>query len=212
MKQIYLIHLTIIFLLLLVIYGSAQQTQEEQEQPSQTFFYGTHTITFAHDMVKIDGENGTVVDTGDLSFPPSEIVDVAEANGSKGVLLSHSLNGAVGKTEFITTVLSQSTLPVGVSGEFEGINITYVATVNGTHGTYDIYYIGDKLISPNEPTLMKINGHSFLFTIKQNTLEIFEVKAIDETVGDALMVELILGILVGGLIAWTYQSGRTLLS
>ena len=210
--QIYLIHLVIIFILLLVIYGSAQQTQEEQEQPSQTFFYATHSIFLSQNMVKIDGENGTMIGTGDLTYPASGIEDVVELNGTKGVILSHGLGGAVGKTQIVTTVLSQSTMPLEAEGDIEGVNITYIGTANGTHGTYPLYKVGNRTISLNEPTLIDINGQSFLLALNQNTLTISKVKSVDSTLNNALMVEVMLGIVVGGLILWSQKSGRSLFS
>jgi|GEM_PF-4185155 len=212
LKQIYLIHLTIIFILLLVIYGSAQQTQEAEEQPSQTFFYATHSVFLEQNSVKIDGENGTIIETGDLTYPTSKIVDVVELNGTKAVILSHSLNGAVGKTQVKTTVLSQSTMPVDEGGDFDGVNITYIGTAKGTHGTYLIYKVGNKTISVNEPTLIEVNGQSFLLSVNQNTLTISKVMSVDDTLNNALIVEGVLGVVVVGLIVWSRKSSQSLFS
>lgn len=211
LNQIYLIHLVIIFLLLLVIYGSAQE-QTNEEQPTQSFFFLSHSVYISPEGVTIDGENGTIIYTGDLDYPKSEILDIVSIHGEKAVVFSHGISGSVGYTRIKTDAITTEKAELGRSMNIKGINITYVGEAQGILGTYHIYNIDGKNITVDVPTTMKIGDSVFLFSVKQNTLEIEVLKPVEETVSNAMVVELLLGIVAVGMIIWTEKHGYGLFS
>ena len=207
------VQLTIIFVLFLVIYGSAQQSTEENKPTAkQSFFFLSHSVFLDNNKVQIDGTNGSIIATGDLSYPRSGIQDIVDVNGTKAVIFSYGMSGYAGKTEVKTDVLKTTTEKVGQNGIIGNENLTYIGTAKGNLGTYHLYKVGNRTISVDSPTLLQIGNSCYMLSMKQNTLQIQQVKSANSSITQGLMLEGILLIIAIGVIIWIRKSKHGLLS